>query len=160
MKAGIFSPFAVQSDNQARSRSVTSGNREQRWSGVIGRWRSCAVDPIWNRRAMSWGATGLEYLDDEHPAAAARTKIRECPQLAVAGAVGITGFSLWRRHVEQLTRSCCVVSAPAVGEQTIVTDTVETVVQDVDGKAADDRAERRTAFSVENQRIRVRIAAQ
>ena len=53
--------------------------------------------------------------------------MRDYLRLTVAGAVGITGLLLWRRHVEQLTRSRDVLGAPAVGEETIVTDAVETI---------------------------------
>ena len=62
--------------------------------------------------------------------------MRECLWLAVAEAVGITGLIVWRWHVEQLPRSRDVVGAPAVGEQTVVADAVETVRQDMDEEAA------------------------
>jgi len=42
----------------------------------------------------------------------------------------------WCRHVERLPRSRDVLGAPAVGEETVVPDAVETVGQDVDQKAA------------------------
>ena len=64
--------------------------------------------------------------------------MRECLQLDVAGAVGITGLIVWRRHVEQLPRSRDILGAPAVSEQTIVPDAVETVGQDMDEEAADE----------------------
>ncbi len=64
--------------------------------------------------------------------------MREYLRLTVAGAVSITGRILWRRYVEQLTRSGDVLGAAAVGEETIVTDAVETVGQDVDQEAADE----------------------
>src|SRR5260370_27118627 len=67
-------------------------------------------------------ATALEGLDDDHAAAAARTGMRECLRLAVAGAVGLTTLILRRRQVEQLTRSRDVLDAPAVGERTVVAD--------------------------------------
>src|SRR5260370_31944304 len=81
-------------------------------------------------------ATALEGLDDDHAAAAARTGMRECLRLAVAGAVGLTTLILRRRQVEQLTRSRDVLDAPAVGERTVVADAVETLPQDVGKKAA------------------------
>jgi hypothetical protein len=31
--------------------------------------------------------------------------MRECLRLTIAGAVGVTGRNLWRRYIEQLTRS-------------------------------------------------------
>jgi hypothetical protein len=64
--------------------------------------------------------------------------MRECLRLAVAEAVGITGLIVWCRHVERLPRSRDVLGAPAVGEETVVPDAVETVGQDVDQKAADE----------------------
>ena len=63
--------------------------------------------------------------------------MRRCLWLTIAGAVGVTGRILWRRCVEQLTRSRDVLGAPAVGEETVVADAVEPVGQDVDQKAAD-----------------------
>ena len=62
--------------------------------------------------------------------------MRECLRLTTAGAVGVTGRVLWRRDVEQLTRAGKVLGAPAVGEETVVSDAVETVGQDVDQEAA------------------------
>ena len=53
--------------------------------------------------------------------------MRKCLRLTIAGAVGVTGRILWRRCVEQLTRSRDVLGAPAVGEETVVADAVETV---------------------------------
>ena len=64
--------------------------------------------------------------------------MRECLRLTVAGAVGLTTLILWRRQVEQLTRSRDVLDAPAVGERTVVADAVETLRQDVGKKAADE----------------------
>ena len=64
--------------------------------------------------------------------------MRRCLWLTIAGAVGVTGRILWRRCVEQLTRSRDVLGAPAVGEETVVADAVETVGQDVDQEAADE----------------------
>jgi hypothetical protein len=64
--------------------------------------------------------------------------VREWLRLTVARAVSITGRILWCRYVEQLTRSGDVLGAPAVGEETVVSDAVETVRQDVDEEAADE----------------------
>ena len=63
--------------------------------------------------------------------------MRKCLRLTIGGAVGVTGRILWRRCVEQLTRSRDVFGAPAVGEETVVSDAVEPVGQDVDQEAAD-----------------------
>jgi hypothetical protein len=64
--------------------------------------------------------------------------MRKCLRLTIAGAVGVTGRILWRRYVEQLTRSREVLGAPAVGEETVVSDAVKSVGQDVDQEAADE----------------------
>ena len=62
----------------------------------------------------------------------------ECLRLTVPGAVGITGRLLWCRHVKQPARSRDVFRAPAIGEEAVVSNAVETVGQDVDQKAADE----------------------
>jgi len=80
----------------------------------------------------------LEYLDDDHAAAAARTRVRE--RLVGLGAIGIRGLGLCRRHVEQTARPGDVVGARGAAEQTVVTDAVEALRQDVDEEAADELA--------------------
>ena len=62
----------------------------------------------------------------------------ECLRLTVLGAVGITGRLLWCWHVKQPARSRDVFRAPAIGEEAVVSNAVETVGQDVDQKAADE----------------------
>ena len=64
--------------------------------------------------------------------------MRKCLRLTVADAVGVTGRILWRRCIEQLTRSRNVLGTPAVGKETVVSDAAETVGQDVDEEAADE----------------------
>jgi hypothetical protein len=64
--------------------------------------------------------------------------MREYLRLTVAGAVSIAGRILWRRYVEQLTRSGDVLGAAAVGEETIVTDAVEPIRQNVKQEAPDE----------------------
>ena len=64
--------------------------------------------------------------------------MRKCLRLTAAGAVSIAGRILWCRDVEQPARSRDVLGASAVGEETVVTDAVETVGQDVDEEAADE----------------------
>jgi hypothetical protein len=59
--------------------------------------------------------------------------MRECLRLTVLGAVGITGLIRRRRHAEQLTRSRDVLSAAAVGEETVVADAMKAAGQDMDG---------------------------
>src|SRR6266849_1047995 len=83
-------------------------------------------------------AAALEYLDDDHAAAAARTRVRE--RLVGLGAVGIAGLGLCRGHVEQAARPGDVVGARGAGEQAVVTDAVEALRQDVDEEAADELA--------------------
>ena len=62
--------------------------------------------------------------------------MRECLRLTAPGAVGITGRFLWCRHVKQSSRSRDVFRAPAIGEEAVVSNAVETVGQDVDQKAS------------------------
>src|SRR5260221_8527262 len=64
--------------------------------------------------------------------------MRECLRLAVVGAVGFTGLTLCRRHVEQLPRSRDVIGAPAVGEETVVADAMEAARQDGDEGTAEE----------------------
>ena len=86
---------------------------------------------------MPWRCTALEDLDDDHATAAARTRLRERFGFVGLGAAGIGGLGLCRRHVEQAARSGDVVGARAAGEQTVVTDAVEALRQDVDQESAD-----------------------
>jgi hypothetical protein len=57
--------------------------------------------PFWvfviQQRLISRCAPGLEDLNDDHPAAAAGTRMRKCLRLTIAGAVDVSGRSLWRR---------------------------------------------------------------
>ena len=64
--------------------------------------------------------------------------MRECLRLTLASAVSITGRILWRRCIEQLTRSRDVLGAPAIGEEAVVPNAVEPVGQDVDQETADE----------------------
>jgi hypothetical protein len=82
--------------------------------------------------------TAFEGLEDDHAAAAAGAEMRECLRLTVAGAVGITRLILWCWHVEQLPRSCDVVGASGIGEETVMTDAMEAGRQHVDEEAADE----------------------
>src|SRR6267378_7092053 len=80
----------------------------------------------------------LESLDDDHAAAAARTRLRE--RLVGLGAVGIPGLGLCRGHVEQTADPGDVVGACGAGEQAVVADAMEALRQDVDEEAADELA--------------------
>jgi len=74
--------------------------------------------------------------------------MRGCGQLVVAGAVGITGLILRHPYVEQLTGSRDVLGAPAIGEETVVTDTVGTIGQ---GASSASDALNRTSLSFERK---------
>src|SRR6516165_987956 len=91
-------------------------------------------------RGSRWagGMAAVAAAANDHPAATARTRMRECLRFTLPGAVGITGRFLWCRHVKQPARSRDVFRAPAIGEQAVMTDAVETVGQNVDQKAADE----------------------
>jgi hypothetical protein len=54
----------------------------------------------------------------------------ESLRLTVAGTVGTTALIVRCRHVKQLTDMRDVFDTPAIGEQTVVTDAVETIGQD------------------------------
>jgi len=64
--------------------------------------------------------------------------MREWLWLTVTGSVSVTGGILWWRHIEQPTRSCEVLGAPAVGEEAVVTDAVKSVGQHMDQEATDE----------------------
>ena len=76
---------------------------------------------------ISRGAPALEDLNDDHAAAAARTR-RTRLRFTVSHAVGITGRLLWLWNAEQLPHSRDVVGAPAIGEETVVTDAVSVII--------------------------------
>ena len=81
---------------------------------------------------MARREAALEPFDDDHAAAATRTRVRGRLGLVGLGAVGICGLGLCRRHGEQFARSGGVVGARAAGEQSVVTDAVEALRQNVD----------------------------
>src|SRR5207253_11164807 len=90
---------------------------------------------------MARRGAALEGLDDDHAAAATRTRVRGRLGLVCFGAVVICGLGLCRQHGEQFAGSGDVVGSRAAGEQAVVTDTVEAVWQDVDQEAADELAD-------------------
>ena len=67
-------------------------------------------------------------------------RLRERFGFVGLGEAGIRGLGLCRRHVEQAALSGDVVGAHAAGEQTVVTDPVEALRQDVDQESADELA--------------------
>src|ERR1051325_9088249 len=87
---------------------------------------------------MPWRCTTLEHLDDDHAAAAARTRMRERPRFVGHGGLCVVGLSLRRRRREQLAHSRKVVGAGGAGEQAVVADAVEAGGQNVDEEAADE----------------------
>ncbi len=73
---------------------------------------------------MGRRGAALERLDDDHAAAATRTRARGRLGLVCFGAVGICGLGLCRPHGEQFARSGDVVGPRAAGEQAVVADAV------------------------------------
>ena len=83
---------------------------------------------------MPWRRTAREDLDDDQATAAARTS-------RLAGIDGGNGGLAFRFcNGEQLTGAGDVVGARTAGEQTVVTDAVEALWQDVDQETADELA--------------------
>src|SRR5882757_6787103 len=82
--------------------------RQCRWIPLPTRERHKTLIPLSrlnrNRRAISRCTPAFEDLDDDHPAAVARTRMRECLRLTIAGAVGVTGRILWRRYASHDAR--------------------------------------------------------
>ena len=76
-------------------------------------------------RPVARRGAALEYLDDDHATAAARTRVLGRLGLVGIGAVGIRGLGLFRGHVEQAARLGDVGGAGAAGEQAVVADAVE-----------------------------------
>src|ERR1700732_5556818 len=85
-------------------------------------------------------ATALEGLDDDHAPPAMRARL--CEGLRFIGIDGgcIAGGVLWNGCVEQCARVLEAFGALAAGEQTVVTDAVESGWQHVDEEAADELA--------------------
>src|SRR6516164_160365 len=126
------------SAEQARCRSTTSDNCEQHWSVVSGRWRSRAVDRIWNRRVTSRRAPGFEGLDDDHPPAAARTSIPVLVYATIFGGIGLPARRGRAGYAEEPAGQCNVVGPVGIGEEPVVTDAMKSVGQDMDQEAADE----------------------
>ena len=69
--------------------------------------------------------SGLEGLDDDHAAAAARAgKGADRRFIGIVG-LAIAKFVVGGRHGEQLARSCQVLGSSAVGEEAVVANAVE-----------------------------------
>src|SRR5436190_14037316 len=88
------------------------------------------------------GASGLEGLDDDHAATAARTRMRERPRLSGISGVWVAGLVLRNRCIEQLARPRDVRGAGAVGEEAVVADAMEPGRQQVDEETADELVDR------------------
>jgi hypothetical protein len=80
----------------------------------------------------------LEDLNDDHPAAAARTSVRLVVFVTIFGSVALSARRGWIGYAEELTGQCDIAGPVGVGKQTVVTDAVEAVGQDVDQEAADE----------------------
>ena len=80
---------------------------------------------------MARRRAALEPLDDDHAAAATRTRVRGRLGIVDLGAAVIRGLGLCRRHGEQFARLGDVVGARTAGEQAVVADAVEAVRQDM-----------------------------
>ena len=80
----------------------------------------------------------LEDLDDDHASAAAWTRARQGGRLVAFIVIGISSLALGLLATEQLAGACDVVGAGGLGEQAVMTDTVEALGQDVDEEAADE----------------------
>ncbi len=84
----------------------------------------------------SWFLSALEGLDDDHGSAAVGTWLGEGRRFRVIGGLGVIG--LGGRHAEQLAGTGDVASAPAIGEEAVVSDAVESQWQHVDEEASDE----------------------
>ena len=83
---------------------------------------------------MARGRAAGEGLNDDHMAAATRTR-RRGRRLAICG-IGMLGLRGW--HGEELANAREVVGAGGLGEQAEVADAVKTLRQDMDEEAADE----------------------
>ena len=80
-------------------------------------------------------ATRGKGLDDDHATAAARTRMRGGRRLVGTAVVVGQGLRFW--HGEQLACSRKIFRAARLGQQSVVTNAMEAVRQDVDEEAAD-----------------------
>ena len=87
---------------------------------------------------MSRRATASEDLDNDQTTAATGTWLWEHVAVCSVNVFGAGGFGLRSWHVEQLPCSRELVLALAFGEETVVTDAMETGREHVDEKAADE----------------------
>src|SRR4051794_41871669 len=98
----------------------------------MGDARSRGVDPdqvCWSCRLMPWRCTALEHLDDDHATTAAGTS-------RLAGTAGGNGRLAFRFcDGEQLTGACDVICTSAFGEQAVVADAVQALLQGGGGEA-------------------------
>ena len=78
----------------------------------------------------------LKGLDDDHPSAATGAWVREYLWLIVVSGIICFGLLMPCHNTEQLTHFHQVPGSPGIGEQAVVTDTVEAVRQDMDEKTA------------------------
>ena len=89
---------------------------------------------------MSRRGAADEDLNNDQTAAATGARLWEDVAVGGVDVLGAGGFGLRSRDVEQLPRSREVMLALAFGEETVVTDAMETGREHVDEKAADELA--------------------
>src|SRR6201981_2727266 len=89
---------------------------------------------------MSRRGSAGEDLNNDQTAAATGARLWEDVAVGGVDVLGAGGFGLRSRDVEQLPRSREVMLALAFGEETVVTDAMETGREHVDEKAADELA--------------------
>jgi len=82
--------------------------------------------------------TACEALDDDHAAAAARTRTRQYALLIGRGRCGRLRLFCGGWSSEQLARSRDVGSTVGFGKQPVVTNAMEAFGQDVKEKASDE----------------------
>ena len=81
-------------------------------------------------------AAGREGFDDDHAAAAARTRMRDGRRLVGTAIVVRQGLRFW--HGEQLARSRKIFRAGRLGQKSVVTNAMEALRQDVAEETADE----------------------
>src|ERR1700751_938977 len=89
---------------------------------------------------MSRRGSAGEDLNNDQTVAATGARLWEDVAVGGVDVLGAGGFGLRSRDVEQLPRSREVMLALAFGEESVVTDAMETGREHVDKKAADELA--------------------
>ena len=97
---------------------------------------------------MSRRGSAGEDLNNDQTVAATGARLWEDVAVGGVDVLGAGGFGLRSRDVEQLPRSREVMLALAFGEESVVTDAMETGREHVDKKAADELAGSESAQDV------------